>query len=262
MEVQDVKSPRLSAAPEKTTPSEPHSQTGSSVPEGSSSESGVTVDVHGRNLPSINLVSSLNEVIATTNVAEKAFREIQGLVKGIGGILQLVEEGRLPEQRVAILENEANQLVQAVRESVRASAPNGVRPLAGDTIKAEWEEQLGKSLEIILPDVSKDTLGLGQVKLTTPEFIVNTRLSVLRSQERLQELKSSLDDAAERIRGAATEIDIASLNAEASNPNLRDVESALSFAGATGALIGENPAEALDSLGRLDVKALGLLRAE
>ncbi|NMC63993.1 MAG: hypothetical protein GYA55_12590, partial [SAR324 cluster bacterium] len=144
---------------------------------------GIRVDVEQRRRSSSDLVATLNTAIGVANVATDAIDEIERYVRGIMGIVEQVDNGNVPENRIGILENEANQLVEAVKETIKVQTPNGIHPLEGEVYKAAVEESLGKTLEIILPDLSRDALGLGEVKLTTRDFILNTRAAVLRSQE-------------------------------------------------------------------------------
>lgn len=220
----------------------------------------VKVEVHAKPHPVSDVVSGLNQVISTTNVAAKATEDIERYMRGISGIVEQVAQGDLPQNHVNILEKEANELVQAVQGATLSEAPGGIKPLAGDSYGSAWEETFGKTLDIMLPDISRDNLGLGDVRLSTSEFIVATRAAVARSQERLQDLKAMIEQASTRVQKAAAEMDVAMQNAEASGVSLREVEHALSFASTTGRSINENPTEALASLGELNSDSVGLLK--
>lgn len=223
---------------------------------------GVRVDVEQRRRSSSDLVATLNTAIGVANVAANAVDEIDRYVRGIIGIVEQVDDGNVPGNRIGILENEANQLVEAVKETIKVQTPNGIHPLEGEAYTAAVEESLGKTLEVILPDLSRDALGLGEVKLTTRDFILNTRAAVLRSQEQIQSLREALNETTKKLTQIAAEVDIAAQNIESSNATIREVESALSMAGKTGTNINENPNEALGSVGKLDFYSIGLLRQD
>lgn len=263
MDVREVKAvnspqniPKKSISSEPAIPSKAH-QTSELQ---SAKMQSVTVEIHAGKHASSEAMANLNEAIGVINVASKTVDEIDSYVRGIMGIVEQASEQGIPEPRVGILENEANQLVRAVRDAIKVEAPNGVHPLQGEPYKAELEQTLGKTLEVLLPDLSKDELGLGQIQLTTKDFIVSTRAVVMRSQERVQQLRQALQILTTTIKDTANEVDVAMQNVEASNPSLREVERALSFAGETGLHITKNPKEALGSVGTLSPYSLGLLR--
>ncbi len=224
-------------------------------------ESDVTVDIRSRNNAVAEMVSSLNRLIGTTNVVSRASDDLNSYVRGLQGLVEQAEGG-LPASRISLLEQEANQLVEAIVQTVGVKTADGMKPLSGDQIEVQLEQQLGRSLQIILPDLSGDALGLGRIKLSTSDFILNTRAMVRRSEERLRELSDAVGEAQNKVKGYADEVDIALQNAEASASAVRDVEYALRSAGNTGAQIGSNQAEALGSIGTLDPAVVGILNAD
>ena len=217
----------------------------------SKKDSAVSVDVDNSESEHSDSIASLNDIINVTNIAVKATDEIESYVKSLSG---LVEQAETPGQfpRINLLENEANQLVDAIRTTANSANYNGTRPLAGDTISSDVKDPLGEALKFILPDTAASSFGLGQINFSTRDFIVNTRAAVENARAQLDELRKSLDDAVSNVRETTTAVDVATQNSEASQSTVRDVETALNLIGRTRDLIGENPDEALGCVGNLD----------
>lgn len=203
--------------------------------------------------------SRANELINTANIAAEAAGEIEKLVKSIDGIVEQVSSKEIPDVRKSILETEANDLVAEIKRRAGTSAPGGVKPLAGDKIRLEVEEKLGKTLEFLLPADAKEAFGLGRIKFTTKDAILDTVASVQAARERVKELRGAVDSTLETIRSAVTELDVANQNSEAAESSLRDVDEALKLAGRMRQGISSNPASALGSFGNLDSRVLDLL---
>ena len=253
MEVNDVKSAVRSSPPVNEQPT-----TVASQPDRVAEDAGaVAIDVQNHPDAASAARANLNNLISTTNVASNAVEEISKLVHSIGGIVEQAASGKVDPAKIPLLEREANQLVDAIKFTAQVQAPDGSKPLGGDPITSRWEAQ---ALEIILPDLSNHELGFGLITLSKSDFVLNTRAAVNRSQEQLRTLQESLKGVSERAQSMMAELDVASQNAEASNASLRDVESALHFAGATRISIAEHPQEALGSVGRLGAFALSLLK--
>lgn len=201
--------------------------------------------------------SKANDVISAINVADEAAKEIDSLVKSISGIAQQASED-IPEPRREILESEARELVSEIRKASERTS-GGLRPLAGDEIILEVEQELGRTLEVILPDTASEGLGLGEISFTPKDGIINVVKSVAVARERLDELKEAISSAKSNIQSTIDELDVATQNVEASTASVRDVDQALTLASSTRLGISLNPTDALDSFGNLTQSALNLL---
>ena len=206
------------------------------------------------------LRSKINQVISAVNLASEATSEIARLVKSIGGIVEQVEDGKLSEPRAKILEKEANELVKEIRKQASSKTSEGLKPLAGDPIRLEVEEKLGKSLDLILPDSAKDAFGLSNITLSKKEAIIQTRVKVEEAEAGVEKLKKAVDETKSRVTKSVTEFDVAIQNKEASQVSVRDLDQALTLASRTSISISVNPEGALSSVGKLDESVLGLLK--
>lgn len=205
------------------------------------------------------LLSKANEAISTTNIAADATREIEQLVKSLGGIVQIAADESTPTQRKNTLEKEANTLVAEIKKRASVEGPSGTKPLAGDPIRLEIEESLGKRLEVLLPDDAKEAFGLGNLNFSTKEIILNTVVAVKSAEERIKKLREALDKTAESLQGTVSEVDVAFQNNEAAKSSVRDVDQALKLASDTGETISGNPRSAIGSFSKLTADSLRVL---
>lgn len=218
----------------------------------------VSVAVTQNDLSKSATVEAINRVISVVNVATEATTEIEKLVKSIDGIVTQVAEKELPPQRVQALQKEAEGLVAAIQREAGKSAGGGVKPLAGDQVNVELES-LGKALEVILPSNATSAFGLSSLSFTTKETILRTRATVAEARQQLEKLRASVDKSREIVSSTASEVDVALANGEASGSSLRNVETALKFAGDLTSGISSDPERALGSIST-PANALQLLR--
>ncbi len=202
----------------------------------------------------------INRAIEATNVAASGVEEIGKILGGIEGIVEQVTSGDLPAPRIAILQKEANTLQQELVKATNVSTSDGIKPLAGDPIRLELEETLGKALEILLPDRSKDTFGLGSVGLSPKDVILNTVAKIEEARRGIEQLRSQLNDGSLALRSTVAAVEVASQNLEASQTTVRDVDDALDLARGTKGEIREDPKGAIGSVGDIAQNATVLLR--
>ena len=203
--------------------------------------------------------AKINSVISVVNVAAEATAEITKLVESIGGIVEQVSDESVPDNRRSALEQEANQLVEEIKKTVRAESSNGVRPLAGDKVRVEVEQKVRKSIEIVLPDLTKDNLGLSAVHFSPREAIIQTKVSIETARQRLNELQKNLDATRTKVVTTADELDVALQNKASSETSIRDIDEAFTAADSAHKSIAKEPGTALGSVGNIKDKALSLL---
>ncbi len=219
----------------------------------------VSIDRKTTNLDNNDLRAKVNAAINVTNVAEEATAEVEKLVKSLEGIVEVANDGSTPNERLGILDKEVKELVSAIGNLTKSKSLDGIKPLAGDPIRLDLEQKIGRTLEFILPDHSKDAFGLEKITVSKKEAIINTIATVEEGRKRLENLKASLDDASKSIRQVVSETEVALLNRESSEASLRDVDSAIKLANQTKRGIGSNPDRALRSTGDLSAVSLKLL---
>ncbi|MCO6430562.1 MAG: hypothetical protein J5J00_06845 [Deltaproteobacteria bacterium] len=217
------------------------------------------VDTRSRSTAKSEIRARINEVINVTNVAADATTQISNLVKSIDGIVEQAKEDNITPQRRAVLEKEANELVDEIKKAAQSSASNGIRPLTGEKIRLEVEERIGRTLEIMLPDEAKDAFGLGNFTFSTKETIISTIANVKEAERSILKLREAVQEASRSVSETASSVEVALQNLEASEATIRDVDAAIKLAGETKIGIGQDPESALESVGQLDSSALGLL---
>ena len=169
----------------------------------------------------------MNAVIAVVNVASQATDAIQKIVTSISGIVQQVSQDNTPDNRKEALQNEANSLVEGLKKAVNSAAPDGTKPLAGDSVRFKIEERIGKALDVLLPDHSKDAFGIGTINFSTKESIIQTQTSVATAQKQIEELRQAVVKTTQDVKARVDEIDVASQNQEASQSSVRDLDLAI-----------------------------------
>ncbi len=210
----------------------------------------VRIDVEARNR-SIETGESrerANRFISVINFVVDATDEIEKLIKSVDGIVEQADSD-LPEQRVDVLQREANDLVAEIRKKAQSSAPDGSRPLAGDKVELK---EVDKALELLLPDDAKDAFGIGTIEISNKEAILQTRRVVQAANQRVKELQNTVSQAKEQVGNVVAEIEVALANQEASTSTVRDVDKALSVVNELGGRILAKPEEALSSVGSIE----------
>ena len=203
---------------------------------------------------------SANRVIDTINLIGDTTDDLEALTKSLGGILQQASGQEIPERRLNALESEANELVNKIKE-IAVNAPSG-RALPNseqDKVRSEIEERIGKSLDAILPDDAKHAFGIGPVTLSRKESIINTLAQIESAKKRLEETRSTTNDARIEVGNIISNLDVAAQNSEAAQTSVRDLDQAVQLATLARTEISIDPEEALGSVGDLGRRATRLL---
>ncbi len=188
-----------------------------------------------------------NDVINALNLVSDTTQEIDQMVQSLAGIAEQAASGALSESRISVLEQEADNLVREIKQRVETRGPQGENPLGGDPIKLEVEEELGKTLEVILPDTAKDAFGLQDVSLSPAENILRTRASIDSARQRLESLKEAVERSKSEVVEVVNAVDVALQNTEASSASIRDVDAALELSGKLRGSIDSQPDAALNA---------------
>lgn len=254
MEVKDVRSTKLIAESKLLTnpPIKPKSES-----RNVSQDAAATNEVRSSGKNQLRL--KLNEVINVTNVAKDATSQIDNMVRSISGIIKQASKEDLPEPRRAALEKEANQLVSEIKKAAETKTMSGIRPLAGDKIRLEIEEKIGRTLDVILPDDAKNAFGISDISFSTRDSIISTIASVEMAEQNIMKLKNAVEEASRNLLTTADTLDVALQNSEASESSIRDLEQALTVTGEMRSLITDDPKKALDSVSKLSLNSVGLL---
>ncbi len=206
----------------------------------------------GRNQESSKNRERSNEIIGVINFADQATKEIEKLVDSVGGIVEQADSKDLSPDRIELLEKEANELLNEVRKRASSAGPNGKKPLSGESIELKIEEEIGKTLEVILPDDARDSFGIESVKLSTKDTIIQTRANIEEARTRLEQLKEAVNSAKGEVERNVAELEVALQNNEAASSSIRDLENALGLGADVSRRIVADPASALGSVGPLE----------
>ena len=204
--------------------------------------------------------ANLNSVLDVVNVTRNATLEIGNILESIGGIAEQAAKEDTNSDRRKVLEEEGNSLIQEVQRIARETEIKGVRPLAGDSIRLELEETLGRTLETILPDKAERAFELASVDFSTADSIIDTRTRVERAEQAFESLREAVDQTATQLQEQALELDVAIQNSAAAESSVRDLEQALLLAQQTGQSIESNAQNARESHAGIKPSALELLK--
>ena len=200
-----------------------------------------------------------NSLIGIVNQAKESAADIEQFANSIDGIAVQASDESLSDSRRAVLEQEAQELVKEIENRSNSISSNKIATGSESEIRLEIEEEIGKALDTIFPDVAKDAFGIGEVSFSQKETIVNVRTNIALAKERIDQLRNVVDKATGDLSVAVEELDIASQNEEASRASVRELDKALELVGrATGEMVSD-PSAALDSI-KIPQNALDLLK--
>ncbi len=255
MEVNDVKNDALrevgTSSNSSLTKVSPLAQDSTTQTEAASDSVSVNLSTREDAASTNETRASLNKIIAVVNVASEAATKIGTIVQSLGGIAEQASDPSQPPHRREALVKEADQLVTELQSTMQTKAPDGSRPLAGDKIRVEIEEKLGKALDLLLPDHSKDSLGLKTLNLTTKESIIQTKTVIETAKRQIEELHRSIEASRGQVQDLVDRADVAAQNNEAAQSSVRNLDAALTLAGDAQKGIEENPRDAMQSLNKM-----------
>lgn len=188
-----------------------------------------------------------NNLINSINLVSDATDEISQLVGSLAGIAEQASSESVTPSRIQALEGEAREIVDAIKKRANTEVDGGGKPLAGDPLTIEAEEVLGETLEVILPDDSKNAFGLDNFPLSPAENIIKTRRSIEDARTRLEELKGAVNESKARVESVVANLDVALQNAEASTSSVRDLDQALQLTSQITGQIQSDPQAALSA---------------
>lgn len=193
------------------------------------------------------VVAKLNDSIAKLNVAVQSTEQIGKLFNGIEGLVEQAEVA--PQEQLALLETEAQKLVEAISGVALKKGDRGQKALAGEAIEFQVEASIGKTLSILLPDDATRAFGLTGVSFTPAENILATRQAVARARAQFEALQSHVHNAVETVRFTLNSADVALQNKESSKTTVRALQSAIELTTSTKEDIEKDPSTAIESIG-------------
>lgn len=198
---------------------------------------------------SASVLLSLSNGVSSVRVAYETADKLEKVVRSLKGIVDQAEKD--PQARKKeILEKEGTSLLEAVGEIIEAEAPDGTKPLKGDPIKIKAEKELSESLELLLPKVSKEAIGLDSFSLK--DSIMSIRAKIDKALEMVSTIKEAVSESDNKLRSFALNQEVARENRAASQSTLKDVDDALAAS--------ESLAESIVDKGKEAFAAAGLRR--
>ncbi len=178
----------------------------------------------------------LNEAIEATNLVTEAFTNIGRMLSTIEGTLGFSAKSGASGDSGAV-------------------ARRGSTPGAGDSIRVELEETLGKTLEIILPSGGGAASGFQAANVSPKDLILDTVAKVEAARKGIEELRSKLAVGIGTLQRSASTRDTNAV----SSARLRDEEQVWTVAREARNEITGQPERALGVVGDLQRNAPALL---
>jgi len=215
-------------------------------------EEPVKVSVNSQALENNGPRTRINQLINVINLVSDTERSVTQMLNSITGIIEQVEAKPLSPLRQQALEVEANSLAAGISEAVRAlhaSLTTSTAAIPNGDIGKRVEETLRQALEVIFPP-EKEALSPAKLSFSRKEAIIETRVSVERVRQRLDDLSQAIAESTKELKEAiaATEA-VVSADSSASLASLRDVKQAAELSRETSKEIERRPDQALQSTG-------------
>ncbi|HEW92238.1 MAG TPA: flagellin [Thermotogaceae bacterium] len=199
----------------------------------------------GTILPQINVsnVAIAQKIRSQVEGYQKAMDNVyntMGLLNtaegGIGSItenLQRMRElalqaanGTLTESDRTALQEEFNQLLQGIDETVRNTEYNTIKVLAGDVnnLNVQTGANEGQNLEITIPNMDTENLGLRDLNISTVEGAQSALKVIDTALENVSNVRSRIGAWNNRLEHAAENLGNTMLNLTASMSNIEDAD--------------------------------------
>lgn len=203
---------------------------------------------------SASTMLSLSNGVSSIRVAYETVDKLEKVVKSLKGLVDQTEKD--PQSRKKeILEKEGESLLEAIGDIIDSEAPDGSKPLNGDPIKVKAEKELGDSLELILPKITKDMFGLEP--FTLKDSIMSIRSKIDKALETVDSIKNTVISSDKKLRDFANLQEVARENRSAAQTTIKDVDSALAVSETLADSIVEKGKEAFAAAGlRRDMSSL------
>lgn len=193
-----------------------------------------------------NQYVSLSQAVSTVRVTAEMVGRFERVVKSFQGVVEQREKEPQPHRKER-LEKEAKSLISALESDYKVKS---------EKIKIQAEEILGESLELILPELTADKLGLSSVSLK--DTIVEIRKKVDQALFAIDGAKEEVSKVEKDVRDAIVRTEVAKENREASKASLRDVNAAADQSSKVASSIVSEGSNALEAVSEIK-NPLGLL---
>ena len=195
-----------------------------------------------------------NVIISRVNLAIEGTEKIGKILKSISGIVEQAVDA--PKNVRDKFSEEATDLAKAISQIAKASTPSESPSVTHDKFRAEVENTIGKTLDIIFPGNAKTSYGLDSIELSTKETIISTRSNVAKAVAQYEELRKSVAKSAEEVKALSQSLDVIATTKQSLQPLVRRVDDAIKLTGGTRISISAEPLTAIASIGNVSAQVL------
>ncbi len=169
-------------------------------------------------------IEEINQAINVVNITASAVSEVGKLVDSVEGIVKQVADGNISPERVEKLNKEQAELVAAIKVKAISTQSNASNPGLDKAVDLEIQA-LSKSLQTLFPDDSQQ--GLEGIRLTPPEFIIQTVTIIAEAKKKLAVIGESVEQNRSKLENTVKTLDVAEQNALAAGSSVRDLDAVL-----------------------------------
>jgi hypothetical protein len=185
-----------------------------------------------KKISEIDAITKNNINIVANNTATDFLTETINLLDNLD-ILVREANVNLEEQGQDIIEN-IRQNIKSIDNVVNAS--NDIPPL--DPIDVIVNQELGKSLNLLLPDAFREEIKLGGIKFFPKDALVETIQNIRNANNKTASLLADIKDS---------ELEISNQNRASTTSLLRDIDIAVNSANKVSKAIVNSPTNAINS---------------
>lgn len=201
------------------------------------------------NASSAEFRQKINNVITAVNLTTEASGEIESALQNVKVLVEKAGQPGIERKEKVRLEEQANQLIKAIEANAEKAGKQALNGLEQEPLASAIENQLRKTLEVLLPKGPGQGFGVGSIKLYPPEVILATRARIEEATRRIEALRDTVRESKAALKDFVQSSEVAQQNAEAANPSVRDLETALQKADQTRLSISQDPEKAINSFG-------------
>lgn len=245
-----------------------------------SSQSGdaaiVTASQRSEALKRNSLVTKANQFINLTNYALGA---VESISENVGNLRSIVEQvaaradvnpdaGRYAQTESRSTADQqqaagAAQVISSLLDDIDTQASTPL-PASGDLTSGrvatlDLQNELGKSIELQLPNLNSEQLGIKGLNVFNKDGLLSASLALQSAEDKIEQVRKAVLKTVDQTRRALDELDVARENGAASLSTGRDVEGASDLANKAKTAITSSPASALGSVGVRAGRVLDLL---
>lgn len=173
-------------------------------------------------------MDNVYNAIGTLNTAEGGIGSITENLQRMRELAVQASNGTLTDSDRAALQEEFNQLLRGIDETVRNTEYNTMKVLNGDVnnLNVQTGANEGQNLEITIPNLNTEGLGLKDLEISTIEGAQSALKAIDSAIENVSSVRSKIGAWTNRLEHSAENLANTMLNLTSSVSNIEDTDMA------------------------------------